>query len=113
MENILTRIKEMGVLLILGSLLHYLLPSQEYTRYVRLLTMTILIAYFAIPVVRLFSPAGVEQFARSCSLYYAEILEGAKSETFTEALEEKVDQKWYEWGVMYLEEGEESYESAE
>ena len=62
MEDIFLKIKEMGILLALGSLLQHLLPSQEYGRYVRLLTITILIAYFAMPLCRMFGGDGFEKF---------------------------------------------------
>ena len=104
MEDIFLKIKEMGILLALGSLLQHLLPSQEYGRYVRLLTITILIAYFAMPLCRMFGGDGFEKFCISCDSYYAKILAEVNDESFEKTLEEKVESKWYEWGKTYLEE---------
>lgn len=105
MDDIFVKIKEMGILLALGSLLQHLLPSQEYGRYVRLLTITILVAYFTMPLCRFFERDGFEKFCISCDIYYAKILKGVNGESFDKSLEEKVDAKWYEWGKTYLEEG--------
>ncbi|MBR4966129.1 MAG: hypothetical protein IKY53_06505 [Lachnospiraceae bacterium] len=113
MSEVFLRMKEMGVLLVIGSLLQYLLPSQEYARYVRLLTITILITYFSAPVLRLFSPGGFEQFCLSCEAYYAQVLSGTNSATIKETMEEQVDQKWEEWGVMYLQENNKTEDAHE
>ncbi|MBE5880099.1 MAG: hypothetical protein E7288_09030 [Lachnospiraceae bacterium] len=113
MEEVLLHMKEMGIFLVVGSLFQYLLPSQEYARYVRLLTITVLLVYFALPVLRLFAPDGVEQFQTNCETYYTRILgemnRKRQADSFTSDLEGIVEQKWYEWVADY-QEGEETEE---
>lgn len=115
MESIFINLKQMGIFLVLGGLLHYLVPSPEYGRYIRLLMITVLMALITTPVLEIFSPEGFERFCIQSEAYYNEILkntyqDGAEADSFTNQLKERVEQEWLEWGSSYLQEKQESAE---